>query len=72
MVNEFLENAYARANKGDKRIAELERELAEARKDSERLDWLENSSLEIYNPVTDSVSCYDLRHAIDNAMKEGE
>ena len=48
---------------------QLERELAEARKDTERLDWLENSSLEIYNPETDSVSCYDLRQAIDNEMK---
>lgn len=48
---------------------QLETQLAEARKDTERLDWLENSSLEIYNPETDSVSCYDLRQAIDHAMK---
>lgn len=68
------------------RIAELEQQLAEARKDSERLEWLEdvrgtcgyspkpygNHSFYAYPEcMGDKYDAGDtLRQAIDNAMKE--
>ena len=65
----------------DARIAELERQLAEAKADSERLDWLIEGKWEVYpsgrkyciaHDIYDAVYGPDLRQAIDNAREESE
>jgi len=49
---------------------QLERENADIRKDKERLDWLEKSDYELYEPNTDSLFAEASREAIDEAMEE--
>ena len=53
--------------------AQLERELNKARqefqKDKERLDWLEKSDYELYEPNTDALFSESSRAAIDEAMQ---
>lgn len=69
----------------DKTIDSLETQLAEARKDSERLDYFEYRYLsytsyyqnerlehEIEHGNGDIFTGYNIRQAIDNAMKGGE
>ena len=62
----------------ESRISQLERQLAEAKADSERLDWLIEGKWEVYpsgrkyciaHDIYDAVYGPDLRQAIDNAMK---
>jgi len=49
---------------------QLERENADLRKDKERLDWLEKSDYELYEPNTDLLFAEASREAIDEAMEE--
>ena len=49
--------------------AQLERELNECKKDKARLDWLEKSNYELYEPNTDSLFAQSSREAIDEAME---
>jgi redox-regulated HSP33 family molecular chaperone len=48
----------------------LERELAELRKDRERLDWLIDNNCEIYEPGTALLYCDCDRESIDEMMPQ--
>jgi len=48
----------------------LERELNELKRDKERLDWLEKSDHELYDPNTDSLFSESSREAIDEARQQ--
>jgi hypothetical protein len=59
----------------ESRIADLEQQLEEARKDTERLDWcLEHCYIEDETPLAyeEKGKLYWNREAIDSARKEGE
>ena len=57
----------------DEKVCELERQLAETRRDSERLEWLEKNRLLVilqqFSPLFRIIGRATLRQAIDNAMK---
>ncbi len=53
-------------------LVEKENELAKLRKDKERLDWLEKSDYELYDPNTDALYVGSSREVIDEAMGESK
>lgn len=75
---DWLEAQLAEARKD---ADALRAELATAKADTERLDWLEQGGWEVYpsgrkyciaHDIYDAVYATELRQAIDNAMKEDE
>jgi hypothetical protein len=73
-----LERQLAEAKRTIQSCYYMADELAEARKDTERLDWVENGAWELYphggkyccaHSMYDAVYAPALRQAIDHAMK---